>query len=665
MKSNEIIFYVSLDGNDRWSGKLSSPNKNSTDGPFASITKAQDAIRKMKKEHGLKNPVTVMVRKGIYFLSETLAFTPQDSGTRNCPIIYTAFQNEKVILSGGRKVEKIKDGRKLWEIEISDAKKKKVSFRQIWVNGNRRFRAKYPFKEYFTIPIPKNYKPEKFSKSQNKFEFSPGDIKKWKNIEDMEVIVLHYWTDVHLPIKKVDEEKHTIFFKKPSRKKLVDGNLPARYYMENAFEFLKHPGQWYLDRKKGILHYFPLKGEKTEKCEIVYPVLSQILRLEGNLKDNKFAEHIYFKKLSFSHTNWELLENDAGDLQAAASVPGAVYGNGVKFCTFENCDFSHLGNYAIELSKGCKNNTISNCKMFDLGAGGIKIGEAKRKEDVEELKKNLLEQTTDNKIINCHIFNGGHIFHQAVGIWIGQSSHNLISKNHIHDFYYTGISIGWTWGYGTSLARNNIVEYNHIHHIGIRSNGDGPILSDMGGVYTLGIQPGTIIRNNIFHDIAGYSYGGGGIYLDEGSSYIIVENNLVYNTTHGGFHQHYGKENIIRNNIFAFGRDVQIKRSRSEPHISFTFERNIVYWNQGKLLEGNLDNLNILFDSNVYYKKEKGIRKFCEFNWKEWRKKGLDKNSLTADPLFVNPEKYNFQLKENSPALKMGFIQLLFSKLKF
>ena len=158
------------------------------------------------------------------------------------------------------------------------------------------------------------------------------------------------------------------------------------------------------------------------------------------------------------------------------------------------------------------------------------------------------------------------MFASAVGIWIGQSPGNRITHNLIHDFYYTGISIGWTWGYGPSLATNNTVELNHVHHIGVKSDGDGPILSDMGGIYTLGKQPGTVIRNNLWHDIAGIRYGGWGIYFDEGSSGILAESNVVYRTTHGGFHQHYGETNVVRNNIFAFARDHQIQRTRPEPH---------------------------------------------------------------------------------------------------
>jgi hypothetical protein len=292
------------------------------------------------------------------------------------------------------------------------------------------------------------------------------------------------------------------------------------------------------------------------------------------------------------------------------------------------------------------------CEFSDLGAGGLKIGET-------SIRDQAAEQTGGNEISGCHIHDGGKMFASGIGIWIGQSPSNRILHNLIHDFYYTGISIGWTWGYGPALATNNTVALNHVHHIGVKSDGDGPILSDMGGIYTLGKQPGTTVRNNLWHDIAGIRYGGWGIYFDEGSSGILAESNVVYRTTHGGFHQHYGETNVFRNNILAFARDHQIQRTRPEPHRSFSFTSNIVYFDSGILLTGDWSGDQYEMDRNVYFDARPDAKpdefRLGPCTWEKWQERGHDQHSLIADPLFVAPQENDFRLQPNSPAFKLGF----------
>lgn len=140
-------------------------------------------------------------------------------------------------------------------------------------------------------------------------------------------------------------------------------------------------------------------------------------------------------------TKWNLASGQANAEPASSGVPAAVYGEGIRNCTFTRCTFAHIGNYAVEIGRGCYNNHLARCKIFDLGAGGIKIGEF-------ENKNEIAEQTHSNTISDCHIYDCRHIFPMAVGIWSIQSYNNRIIGNYIHDFYYTGISVGWTSDYG-------------------------------------------------------------------------------------------------------------------------------------------------------------------------------------------------------------------------
>lgn len=601
------VLHVAPTGSDTGPGTL--------DRPFATLARARDAARQSPQ------PDTIQVRGGTYFLEAPLVLGPQDSG-----LTIAACENEKPVISGGRRITGWRPTtNQLWTTEIPGH----WYFHQLWVNGQRRPRARHPNRGHLTVAgVPDLTPKTPRYPGQNRFQFAPGDIKAWQNLADVDVVLLHLWVSVRLAVTSVDEPQRIVTFLKPSRRRMDDSGVPPRYYVENAPELLDVPGEWYLNRQSGILTYWPLPGERLDQAEIIAPVHTQIIRLEN-------TERVTLRGLTFAHTEWWPARDDPCDKQAAVNVPGAVVGEGMRHGRIESCQFHHLGSYALELSRGSRSNVVTNCVMSDLGGGGVKIGAEKA------------DHTRDNDLTACHIHDGGKIFHQAVGVWVGQSDHNRILQNHIHDFHYTGISVGWTWGYGASAAHHNLIASNQVDHIGVLTNGsgpalsgvEGPLLSDLGGIYTLGHQPGTVIRDNTFHDIAAARYGGWGIYFDEGSSEILAERNLIYRTTHGGFHQHYGRDNIIRHNIFAFGRDHQLQRSRVEEHLSFIFERNIVYWDNGKLVAGDWSK-NVRVASNLY-----------------WRADGkfTDSGQFVADPLFVDPTRGDFRLRPGSPAFTLGF----------
>jgi hypothetical protein len=235
-----------------------------------------------------------------------------------------------------------------------------------------------------------------------------------------------------------------------------------------------------------------------------------------------------------------------------------------------------------------------------------------------------------------------------VGILSRHASGCAYIHNQIDDLFSTGISSGWVWGYKPSVTHDVLIEANDIHDIG------QGVISDLGGIYTLGPQPGTVIRRNRIRDVTARGSRGWGIYLDEGSSWIVVEGNLVSRTLSGGFHQHFGTGNVVRDNVFAFGRDAQLKRTRNEED-SFAFVRNIVVWRQGSLFEGRWLVGNFLSDRNCYSYLGDGAPRFGDGLFAQWQAAGNDAHSLLADARFVDPDHDDFTLAPGSPALELGF----------
>jgi hypothetical protein len=285
--------------------------------------------------------------------------------------------------------------------------------------------------------------------------------------------------------------------------------------------------------------------------------------------------------------------------------------------------------------------------MADLGAGAVKIGEPKDPHGNEEV-------TSGNFLLDNRIHDVGMVDPGADAVWVGESSGNVIAHNEISNAFHSGIAVGWTWGYLQTAAYSNLIEFNNIHDIG------RGVMGDLGCVYLLGVQPGTVVRNNYCHDVtrSDTSYGGWGFYTDEGSSRIVIENNVALHTEDAGFHHHYGQDDLVRNNIFAFGKNSQLRRTSEEAGHSFDFEHNIVIWDSGTLLEGAWTDNQFHFDDNLYFHAGGGGSsdiKFGNLSLAEWRKRGQDTHSLVADPLFVDPQNGNFALRSGSPAVTIGF----------
>ncbi len=640
-------FYVATNGNDAWSGQLAAPNEDHSNGPFATPGRAQAAVRRFLQQHpGYKFPVTVLLRGGTYFLEQPLVFTPADSGTAAAPVVFAAYGKEQPLLSGGVWLQGWKRGKDgWWRVQLPGATGGAWSFSQLFVNNGRRYRPRLPQSGYYTIDDALPPSPRAKDQGFDRFRFRAGDLRPdWHDLHDVEVLAFQTWTMARMRVDTVDAQDRAVTFTGHTLSKEGYQALPRgnRYLVENVREGMGKPGDFYLDRLTGEVAYVPYPGENPATAVVIAPRLDHLLELRGDVKGRKWVQHLTFRGIGFAHTNWVTPPEGNVYWQAEANLGGAVTATGARDCAFERCRVEHVGTYGIELGAGCKRCIVDGCDLTDLGAGGVKIGTMTISQDEEEV-------ASDNTVRGCLIAHGGRMHPAGIGVWIGQSHHDTVQNNEIADFYYTGVSVGWTWGYGASLAHDDLIAYNHIHQIG------QGVLSDLGGIYTLGVRTGCVLRGNRIHDVESFSYGGWGIYPDEGSSNLLVEDNVVYRCKSALFHQHYGKENVVRNNIFALGREFQVMRTRAEPHLSFTFEHNLFYWTEGKLLGSNWSGDNYKLDYNLYGNQSGQPLSFAGMTLEQWQAKGQDTHSAVADPRFMDPMRGDFRLRKDSPAPQVGF----------
>jgi hypothetical protein len=654
VRAGGVELHVNPHGNDEWSGRFSAPRVDGSDGPLATLGRSQTMIRELLADPDKRGPITVTIH-GTHRLDQPLVFTPRDSGTAAAPVVWRSAPGETAVLSGARVItgwQRGGDG--TWFSDLPDVKAGRWYFRQLFIDGRRAVRARTPNDGYLCVERLVDPEPNRtWNHGVDRFGFFGDDIKPWPHLDDVEVIVFHSWNTSRVRIASVDSERRIVTFAGPTVFRPLAWDPQQRYFIENTAEACDARGEWYLDRRAGRIHYRPLAGEDMTKVEAAAPALTELLRFEGDADAGQLVQHVRVEGLSFQHADWTLAPAGYGnDPQAAVTIGAAVTADAARDCALDRCEVAHVGGYGIWFRRGCKRCRISRNEVHDLGAGGVRLGEP-------QMAKTDEAMSGHNEIVNNYIHNGGRVYPEGVGFWMAHASHNRIAHNEIHSFDYSGMSIGWNWSdTQPTRTQHNTIEFNRVHHV-VRG-----MLSDGGGIYTLGTQTGTLVRNNIFHDI--WPYMGKpamawGIYFDQGSNGITVENNVVYHALTGGLMNTGQRNNTIRNNIFALSAWEACWRTSSagaNPDLSpSVVERNIFFLTQGELFRphmGRTDDAS-QWDYNLFWRTDGEPLRFDEDELSGWRQAGRGEHSVVADPKFADPANADFTLASDSPALPLGF----------
>ena len=565
-------FYVAVDGSDANPGTVARP--------FATLSRARDGVREMKsKSHGLDNQITVLIRGGTYQIDKTVCFESEDSGTAERPILYAAYPGEKPVFSGGKRITGFKPGADgKWQ-----AKTDIPNFRQLYVNGRRAVRARggtqskpsyYQYGDHVRekqVPGGSMADAVLWGDTSTRdglggYRTTDAGMAKWRNQSDIEVGFYSVWCHMIGNVDSIvaDGEGHAVVrMRQPTFWLLVnkDGKkatIPD--YIENAFELLDEPGEWYLDRASDVVYYLPREGEDPQSAEVIAPVLQTLMLVRGSIC--KPVHDIHFEGLTFAHGGWlrpcrightETQSNFVMDARAenlferktpsggkilsnihneSIKSPAHVVVTAAKAILFERCTFTKLGGAGLDIQHGSQDNTVRGCEFHDISGSGIQIGDV-LEDDHHPKDKRLIVK--NNKIVNNYVHDAGLEYEGSVGIFAGYTDGTLIAHNEICNLPCMGVSAGWGWGEEDpggnpkwpqlfdydepTPAGNNIIEYNHVHHVQLKR-------TEGGGIYVLCSQPGSVIRGNHVHDNKGLY---GAISTDMGTAGFSFVDNLVYN----------------------------------------------------------------------------------------------------------------------------------------
>lgn len=597
--ASALTVYVSPAGNDAADGRQATRSGDS--GPVASLSAALQKLR--AGDRSGTEPDRIVMAPGDYLVSQPVRIGSQDSGDAGHKLVIEAQTPGTVTVTGGRPIGPFAANGAQWTAAAGS-----IRFDMLWVNGKRATRARSPNGGAFYTG-GRNVNPPQPEKSplavtlpgnkENTRKLVLGDDARKElqrvaattsgKLDGVNLFAMHSWTGSAQSVQSFDSESGVLTVSPDGRWPFFLFGQDQRFAFDNHPAMLDEAGEWWLS-PAGELRYMPMPGQKPADTKAVAAGIPTVLNVVGT--PDKPVANLVIKGIRFAHTSAPL--SPFIDNQAAAEVPSAVVVEYANHLEFDDCAFEHLGGYGLWMRRGVTRSAVRRSLFEDLGAGGIRMGLA-------NVGGTPADRTGENIITNNLVSDGGRAFPGAVGIWIGQSGMNRITNNELRRLTYSGISVGWTWGFGPSTAIKNVVEDNYLHDIG------QGMLNDLGAIYTLGRTEGTQIRGNRIEDVKAFRKSAAsawGIYLDEGSSDVLVEKNVVLRTTGGGFNLHYGRDNTVRNNVFADGELGQVRRQKKGADSSMVFEHNVVVGDSDALQGEWNDSTDVKMRANAVFKKQ-------------------------------------------------------------
>lgn len=575
----------------------------------------------------------IVVGPGTYEIAKPIVLD-----ARNAGVTLEGGKGGQVVISGASRISGFVrvNGTTTWRARIH------VPVKRLWVDGRPAGVSRIPgqFWHYITDTTEDQAGPDlEAVKSLALRMFHPNseDMAKLAKLNDDElarviVVLWHSWEISRHRIERIDVPRNLVVLAKPALWPTMEFGDVQRYQLENVPTTALEPGTWY-QRADNTIYYRPRPGEDLARAEVLSSGPAQLLEIRN-------TRNIVVRNLQFSYAGVDLDPGDYISEQAGSVLDSAVIVDNASDIRLDGLTVSHVAGYAVWFRSQCSNSELIHSLLEDLGGGGVRIGETGAPSPAARKTSFIV---VDNNVIR----SGGRLFPGSVGVLVGHSSHNRVSHNDIYDFYYSGISVGWTWAYDKDPESDNVIEGNRIHQLG------QGYLSDLGGIYTLGELSGSTIRGNMVFDITAYPYsraGAWGLYADAASSDILFQGNMVYRTTSGGFHENFGRDNVVKDNVFAFGQKAQIELTKAEPRSSLTLTHNVVVTDGVPFFRGDWLHARAELHDNLYFDLSSNPSFWLlGVNFSDWQKMGFDRNSRYIDPGFADLRHGNFATHSGAP----------------